>query len=151
MYTVQYFQWPSTADLHLLVNITLSSLTFLPLHYSSISFWDLFCLIFCVCDMDEEYDVIVLGTGLKECILSGLLSVDGLKVSSSHSDYCFISAALYYLPISYSNHLRHTIVIVWSNISSKTYTKFIGTWSSCHTMESSFSFLDFFKNLCFML
>ncbi|ONK77337.1 uncharacterized protein A4U43_C02F5490, partial [Asparagus officinalis] len=30
--------------------------------------------------MDQEYDVIVLGTGLKECILSGLLSVDGLKV-----------------------------------------------------------------------
>ncbi|KAD0254412.1 hypothetical protein E3N88_44552 [Mikania micrantha] len=31
-------------------------------------------------DMDEEYDVVVLGTGLKECILSGLLSVNGLKV-----------------------------------------------------------------------
>ncbi|CAK0786781.1 Rab GDP dissociation inhibitor beta [Coccomyxa viridis] len=30
--------------------------------------------------MDETYDAIVLGTGLKECILSGLLSVDGLKV-----------------------------------------------------------------------
>jgi len=31
--------------------------------------------------MDEEYDVIVLGTGLKECILSGLFFVvDGLKV-----------------------------------------------------------------------
>eukprot|EP00406_Dinophysis_acuminata_P004798 CAMPEP_0179230836 /NCGR_PEP_ID=MMETSP0797-20121207/11036_1 /TAXON_ID=47934 /ORGANISM="Dinophysis acuminata, Strain DAEP01" /LENGTH=457 /DNA_ID=CAMNT_0020937911 /DNA_START=111 /DNA_END=1484 /DNA_ORIENTATION=- len=30
--------------------------------------------------MDEEYDVIVCGTGLKECILSGLLSVDGKKV-----------------------------------------------------------------------
>ncbi|TKV95431.1 hypothetical protein SEVIR_9G362500v4 [Setaria viridis] len=30
--------------------------------------------------MDEEYDVIVLGTGLKECIISGLLSVEGLKV-----------------------------------------------------------------------
>ncbi|CAO2813628.1 unnamed protein product [Amaranthus hypochondriacus] len=30
--------------------------------------------------MDVDYDVIVLGTGLKECILSGLLSVDGLKV-----------------------------------------------------------------------
>ncbi|PRW44504.1 Rab GDP dissociation inhibitor [Chlorella sorokiniana] len=30
--------------------------------------------------MDEEYDAIVLGTGLKECIISGLLSVDGLKV-----------------------------------------------------------------------
>ena len=30
--------------------------------------------------MNEEYDVIVLGTGLKECILSGLLSVQGKKV-----------------------------------------------------------------------
>eukprot|EP00053_Salpingoeca_punica_P013749 m.124505 g.124505 ORF g.124505 m.124505 type:complete len:448 (+) comp16294_c0_seq1:155-1498(+) len=30
--------------------------------------------------MDEEYDVIVLGTGLKECVLSGLLSQEGKKV-----------------------------------------------------------------------
>jgi len=30
--------------------------------------------------MDEEYDVVVLGTGLTECILSGLLSVEGKKV-----------------------------------------------------------------------
>jgi Rab GDP dissociation inhibitor len=30
--------------------------------------------------MDEEYDVIILGTGLTECILSGLLSVNGKKV-----------------------------------------------------------------------
>lgn len=30
--------------------------------------------------MDEEYDAIVLGTGLKECIISGLLSVSGMKV-----------------------------------------------------------------------
>lgn len=30
--------------------------------------------------MDEEYDVIVCGTGLQECILSGLLSVSGKKV-----------------------------------------------------------------------
>lgn len=30
--------------------------------------------------MDEDYDVIVLGTGLKECILSGMLSVSGKKV-----------------------------------------------------------------------
>lgn len=30
--------------------------------------------------MDEEYDVIVFGTGLTECILSGLLSVEGKKV-----------------------------------------------------------------------
>jgi len=30
--------------------------------------------------MDEEYDCIILGTGLKECILSGVLSVEGKKV-----------------------------------------------------------------------
>jgi len=30
--------------------------------------------------MDETYDIIVLGTGLTECILSGLLSVEGKKV-----------------------------------------------------------------------
>jgi len=30
--------------------------------------------------MDEQYDVVVLGTGLTECILSGLLSVEGKKV-----------------------------------------------------------------------
>lgn len=30
--------------------------------------------------MDEDYDVIILGTGLKECILSGLLSTNGKKV-----------------------------------------------------------------------
>jgi hypothetical protein len=29
---------------------------------------------------DGKYDVIILGTGLKECILSGLLSVKGKKV-----------------------------------------------------------------------
>ncbi len=30
--------------------------------------------------MDQEYDVIVLGTGLKECILSGVMSTAGKKV-----------------------------------------------------------------------
>mmetsp|Transcript_25621 Transcript_25621/g.59684 ORF Transcript_25621/g.59684 Transcript_25621/m.59684 type:complete len:456 (+) Transcript_25621:62-1429(+) len=30
--------------------------------------------------MDDEYDVVVCGTGLKECILSGLLSTNGKKV-----------------------------------------------------------------------
>uniref|UniRef100_A0ACB8ENA0 Rab GDP-dissociation inhibitor n=1 Tax=Sphaerodactylus townsendi TaxID=933632 RepID=A0ACB8ENA0_9SAUR len=30
--------------------------------------------------MDEAYDVIVLGTGLTECILSGIMSVNGKKV-----------------------------------------------------------------------
>ena len=29
---------------------------------------------------DGEYDAIVLGTGLKECVISGLLSVKGKKV-----------------------------------------------------------------------
>ena len=29
---------------------------------------------------DGEYDVIVLGTGMKECVLAGLLSVNGKKV-----------------------------------------------------------------------
>ena len=36
-------------------------------------------------NMDEiapEYDVVVLGTGLTECVLSGVLSVKGKKVSS---------------------------------------------------------------------
>ncbi|XP_066553758.1 rab GDP dissociation inhibitor alpha-like [Amia ocellicauda] len=30
--------------------------------------------------MEEEYEVIVLGTGLKECVLSGIMSVNGRKV-----------------------------------------------------------------------
>jgi Rab GDP dissociation inhibitor len=30
--------------------------------------------------MEQEYDVIVLGTGLKECILSGLMSTSKKKV-----------------------------------------------------------------------
>jgi len=30
--------------------------------------------------MDEAYDVVILGTGLTECVLSGLLSVEGKKV-----------------------------------------------------------------------
>ncbi len=43
--------------------------------------------------MDEVYDVVILGTGLTECILSGVLSVDGkkgiaiqfiLKLSTAH-------------------------------------------------------------------
>ena len=30
--------------------------------------------------INESFDVVVLGTGLKECIISGLLSVGGKKV-----------------------------------------------------------------------
>ncbi|KAL9343180.1 hypothetical protein Peur_063611 [Populus x canadensis] len=38
--------------------------------------------------MDEEYDVIVQGTGLKKCILSGFFVVDGLKVlHMNRNDY----------------------------------------------------------------
>jgi len=36
---------------------------------------------------DGDYDVIVLGTGLKECIISGIMSVDGKKV-------CFFSLSI---------------------------------------------------------
>lgn len=32
---------------------------------------------------DGKYDAIILGTGLKECILSGLLSVKGKKVCTA--------------------------------------------------------------------
>jgi Rab GDP dissociation inhibitor len=38
--------------------------------------------------MDQEYDAIVLGTGLKECIISGLLSVSGMKVCSVRVGSC---------------------------------------------------------------
>ena len=34
----------------------------------------------------ESYDAIVCGTGLKECILSGLLSVDGYKVNDAQDN-----------------------------------------------------------------
>jgi Rab GDP dissociation inhibitor len=30
--------------------------------------------------MDEKYDAIILGTGITECVLSALLSVDGKKI-----------------------------------------------------------------------
>ena len=30
--------------------------------------------------MESEYDVVVMGTGLKECLLSGLMSASGKKV-----------------------------------------------------------------------
>ena len=37
--------------------------------------------------MDENYDVIVLGTGLTECVLSGILSVEGKKVHIDRQDF----------------------------------------------------------------
>ncbi|KAI9298850.1 rab GDP-dissociation inhibitor [Neoconidiobolus thromboides FSU 785] len=35
---------------------------------------------FSTSNLDEQYDVIILGTGLTECVLSGILSVEGKKV-----------------------------------------------------------------------
>ena len=52
--------------------------------------------------MDEEYDVIVLGTGLKECILSGLLSVDGLKVLFQFNSKCMIIFVHDHMHVYYS-------------------------------------------------
>ncbi|RIB30193.1 GDP dissociation inhibitor-domain-containing protein [Gigaspora rosea] len=45
--------------------------------------------LFFLLTMDEEYDVIVLGTGLTECILSGLLSVEGKKVLRMYRNYYY--------------------------------------------------------------
>ncbi len=47
--------------------------------------------------MDATYDAIVLGTGLKECIISGLLSVDGLKVESVFLQKCAESLSSLYI------------------------------------------------------
>ena len=37
---------------------------------------------------DGEYDCIILGTGLKECMLAGLLSKKGMKVCDSSCVSC---------------------------------------------------------------
>lgn len=38
---------------------------------------------------DGVYDAIILGTGLKECIVAGLLATEGKKVSISRSKVIF--------------------------------------------------------------
>lgn len=38
------------------------------------------CRLLLFMQQDEHYDVIVLGTGLTECVLSGLLSMEGKRV-----------------------------------------------------------------------
>ena len=50
--------------------------------------------------MDEEYDVIILGTGLTECILSGVLSVQGKKVL--HMDRKMLSDTLHIGGVSFT-------------------------------------------------
>ena len=46
--------------------------------------------------MEDKYDAIVLGTGLTECIISGMLSVDGYKVLhiDKNDYYGSVSASL---------------------------------------------------------
>lgn len=58
--------------------------------------------------MDQEYDVIVLGTGLKECVLSGLMSVSGKKVlhMDRNSYYGAESASLTPLPELYKHFAK---------------------------------------------
>ena len=67
--------------------------------------------------MDEEYDVIVLGTGLKECILSGLLSVDGLKVFTLSSS-TRIGIAI----------LEYSIIKFYVLVKSSNYVSFELNW-----------------------
>ena len=43
----------------------------------------------CVPMADGEYDAIVMGTGLKECIMSGLLSTMGKKARRRRPDFFF--------------------------------------------------------------
>ena len=49
--------------------------------------------------MEDAYDVIVLGTGLTECIISGLLSVDGKKACECDSLERAIDLYLHHLQI----------------------------------------------------
>ncbi|KAK9286727.1 hypothetical protein L1049_015130 [Liquidambar formosana] len=58
--------------------------------------------------MDEEYDVFVLGTGLRECILCCLLSVDGLKVlHMDRNDYYGGESSSLNLTQLYAESLAH--------------------------------------------
>ena len=46
--------------------------------------------------MNRKYDLIILGTGLKECLLAGLLSLKGLKIlhMDKNKDYGAETASL---------------------------------------------------------
>ncbi|XP_071491403.1 rab GDP dissociation inhibitor beta-like [Diadema antillarum] len=50
--------------------------------------------------MDEEYDVIILGTGLKECVLSGVLSVSKRKVLHMDREKYYGGASASMTPLS---------------------------------------------------
>lgn len=66
--------------------------------------------------MDGEYDAIVLGTGLKECIISGLLSVKGWKARLGARVVCLAArtrhlATVTLNPAYASHHPRCCILI----------------------------------------
>jgi RAB protein geranylgeranyltransferase component A len=67
--------------------------------------------------MDEEYDAIILGTGLKECILSGVLSVEGKKVlhMDRNSYYGAESASLNLNQVRWA-FARSNFVSCWRNL-----------------------------------
>ena len=71
--------------------------------------------------MDEiapEYDVIVLGTGLTECILSGVLSVKGKKVlhidRNDHYGGCVLPSPLSSPPaLCHDGHIIKLTLFTW--------------------------------------
>lgn len=115
--------------------------------------------------MDEEYEVIVLGTGLKECILSGLLSVDGVKVSILFfTDSYLVSVSFSYLftePLNvwsifgdcfdpgfeFLYYLVHDerISIRLVDLRLCSLSLLFRSWYVWHVMESDYRFLRFGK------
>ena len=98
-------------------------------------------VIFRRINMDEEYDCIILGTGLTECIISGMLSVSGKKVL--HMDrnkyyggesasltvsilFCFIILRFIIKPYSESN--AHVNCFIMTRII---FFYFCSPWMNC--------------------
>ena len=65
--------------------------------------------------MDEKYDAIVLGTGFKECIISGLLSVEGLKVLPASCAHPWLAMRGSWVP-SACSHLLRLGVAAYTNL-----------------------------------
>ncbi len=99
--------------------------------------------------MDQEYDVIVLGTGLKECILSGLMSTAGKKVLHiDRNPYYGGESASLNLEQLYQKYRPGQQVSV-------VYNTYIVSWIcqilSCHTSSSLYKLLLFsYANLCLL-
>src|SRR4249919_3418058 len=87
--------------------------------------------------MNEEYDCIILGTGLKECILSGVLSVEGKKVlHMDRNDYYGGASASLNL-----NQVRVCLNCFRCKSALKT-TQAVVTSTSFNLCVGSFSFLS---------